>query len=84
MDEDRPKIVDASRNFGDLAGHYVRIQRSRTRWQRFKHWLSVRVLRRPDPDVMRITSNDSTTLFVEGLASGLKEGDPAAVVKRPS
>jgi len=77
------KITDVSSDFGGVRiGDVMRIQRSRTRWQRFKHWIWVRVLRRPDPDVFRITDVSATVLTLDG-SPVISTGQAPSIVKGP-
>jgi len=77
-------ITDTSRSFSSVdVGNTVRIYRSRTRWQRFKLWIAVRVLRRPDPDVFRITGVTEHVLTFDRPFEISAEQTPV-VIKEPS
>lgn len=47
--------VTANVNHGFAPGDRVKMYRYRTRWQRVKLWVAIRILRRPDPDLYLIS-----------------------------
>jgi hypothetical protein len=76
-------IVDTSRSFSNVhVGLAVQIYRSRTRWQRFKLWISVRILRRPHPDVFRITAVDDHVLTFD-RPFDIETASTPVVIKEP-
>ena len=61
-------LTDVTADWSDADAHVgltVRVLRYRTRWQRFKHWISVRIFRRPDPDLALIVAATDTTLTLD-------------------
>ena len=76
-------LTDVTADWSDAQAHVgltVKVWRDRTRWQRFKRWISIRILRRPDPDVARIIGATETTLTLDRALEALT-GQPVEIRK---
>lgn len=79
--KDSVTLTDVAAGWCDAhVGLTVRVWRYRTRWQRFKRWISVRILRRPDPDLARIVAATGTTLTLD-RAFEVPTGHPVEIRK---